>query len=179
MHLSSPACTAWVDRLCAIQALLSCSVWRAFIREGAEGKKGASPPGIPASVCRAKRLVIFAQTLSSSRSRCGSAGLGTMVGAQRAAWLPRFHRAGPSTSLDEQSHQYLYSISADTTTSGRQCQIACRDLGLWLIYCCHSTASLPRVQHPERSWQPGPRKRGRAPSPGLWFPTTSAFTCGA
>jgi hypothetical protein len=40
------------------------------------------------------------------------------------AWLPRFHRAGPSTSLDKISLIGRYSISADVTTVVEGCQVA-------------------------------------------------------
>jgi hypothetical protein len=49
---------------------------------------------------------------SSSRSRCGSAGIGTIAHVHHATWLPRLHRAGPSASLDEQVSSGVIHLAA-------------------------------------------------------------------
>jgi hypothetical protein len=59
-----------------------------------------------------------------SAPAAGSAGIGTMVCRVGHTWLPRFHRAGPSTSLDGIALIGWYSIGGDVTIVVARCQIS-------------------------------------------------------
>jgi len=52
----------------------------------------------------------------------GSDGVGTLACLALHAWLPRFHRADPSTSLDEISLIGWYSIGGHVTIAADRCQ---------------------------------------------------------
>ena len=69
-----------------------------------------------------------------SAPAAGSDGVGTLACSVLHAWLPRLHRAGPSTSLDKISLIGWYSIGDDVTIAERPCQIekASATLKMWL-----------------------------------------------
>jgi len=112
---SSPACTAWVEKLAVIKNS-SQVVWHPEKR-----KDNKKPPS--AGLFRLKRVSRRCKSLSSFRTLMVLTELAPWR-ARRPTWLPRFRRAGPSTSLDKNCsfHTILYSIGGDDTTEGAECQ---------------------------------------------------------